>query len=101
MHNKDNLIFGAIFCWWVCLVGAFLTLTWPPSTFVILFWFACGFLVAGIYVLDEVMSRRPLDGLIYLNLIWFLLGVVSLLVFLLNGWYKYRTSNLYLGKTLR
>ncbi len=104
MKNKERIIFASIFCWWVILVGLLLTFTWPPTMAVVLIWFACGVFTASVYISGDRLSpvRRDLkEYLSFIWIIWYLLGTVSLLVFLSMVWHKHRTSGWYPGKTIR
>ena len=104
MKNKDRIIFGFIFCWWVVLVGLLLTLTWPPTMAFVLIWLACGLTTTSVYAFEAFLGPKPQDltKFVYWTwFIWLILGTISILVCISMGWYKYHTSGLYPGKTIR
>jgi len=100
--TKAHIITGQFFVLWWVIMAALLYFTWPPITFVIIFWFACGAFTTSIFFYEDVKHDQPLKLGHYLNwAIWFISGTASLLVLLSAGWCLYRRNEPWHRQTLR
>lgn len=89
--KQDDTISIWFFVIWGSLMAVLFYFTWPPTTFVIMFWFACGLFIASIFGYEDIKSNNPLTIGVYIKwAIWVICGTVSVLVFISAGWYIYR-----------